>query len=57
MFQDGDVKTLASLITQIREDDQLRELLSQEGYQTASVGFSIENTLDGYEMLFRELQN
>jgi len=57
LFQDGDVKTLASHIKQIREDDQLHEKLSKEGYQTASVGFSIENTLDGYEKLFSELLN
>jgi len=55
LFQDGDVKSLASLIKQIREDEPLCELLSKEGYQTASLGFSIENTLDGYEKLFSEL--
>lgn len=55
LFQDGDMKTLALLIQQIREDDQLSEYLSQEGYQSASVDFSIENTLDGYEKLFKEL--
>jgi len=57
LFRDGDVKTLASHINLIREDEQLHDLLSKEGYETASVGFSIDNTLDGYEKLFSELLN
>jgi len=55
LFQDGDVKTLAALIEQIRVDSGFRHSLSEEGYQTASVDLSIGNTLDGYEKLFSEL--
>jgi glycosyltransferase involved in cell wall biosynthesis len=52
LFRDGDVKTLARLIEQIRDNDPLHELLVKEGYQTASVDLSMEHTLDGYEKLF-----
>ena len=54
-FQDGDIKQLASNIDRIRDDEALKSRLIKNAFQTASVDFSIENTLDGYENLFRSL--
>ncbi len=55
LFEDNDIEQLAENIIRIKEDNDLRFKLIANGYKTASIDFSIENTIDGYEQLFYDL--
>jgi len=55
LFEDGDIDGIANALDRIRKDQALRDQLISNGFITASVDFSIENTLNGYEELFQKL--
>ena len=55
LFEDGDIKTLAELITKVKENNHLAKSLSEGSKQTAHIDFSINRTIDNYEKLFLKL--
>lgn len=55
LFQDGDHRQLAGCITNVFFKPALRDQLINNGYQTASDGYSIEKTVTNYEKFFQEL--
>ncbi len=55
LFEDGDVEKLADEISSIREDDKLASRLSEASRKTAHEDFSIERTMDNYELFFQKL--
>ncbi|MEM1138114.1 MAG: glycosyltransferase family 4 protein [Bacteroidota bacterium] len=55
LFKDRDSKELAKKIEQLFQDSALREKLRNNGFETVSERFSIDNTLDRIENLFSSL--
>lgn len=55
LFDDGDIESLAEAISSIRNDKNLALRLSEASRKTAREDFSIERTMDNYEIFFRKL--
>lgn len=55
VFEDGDIKSLASQIERVKLDADLVAKFKQEGKKTALQKFSIENTINNYEYFFKSL--
>ncbi len=52
LFEDGDLKKLAGLISEIKDDQELALKLSQGSKKTAQVDFSIDRTVENYENFY-----
>ena len=55
LFEDGDLDQLARNIIDAFEQPTLRDLLVENGFKTASEGYSIEKTVSNYEHFFQQL--
>lgn len=55
LFDDGDIRELVNNIKLLMDDEPIREKLVEKARMTALKKFNINNTLDGYETLFRKL--
>jgi glycosyltransferase involved in cell wall biosynthesis len=55
LFQDGDIKELASAITKLYQNPAVRDTLATNGKQSAFVDFSLENTVKAYEEYFEHI--
>lgn len=55
LFEDGDTDQLAGQIKLLLNDQQLRQHLIENGYDTAFNQFTMEKTVKGYEDLFHRL--
>ncbi len=55
LFQEGNIKELASTITRLKENPKLRQALATQGKKTALVDFSLDNTVKGYEKYFEDI--
>jgi glycosyltransferase involved in cell wall biosynthesis len=55
LYPDGDIGALTHALTTLLENPALARRYAQEAFKTASVDFSIERTVDGYEKLFESL--
>lgn len=57
LFEDGDVKTMAEQIIMLKNDIGLYNKLAINGKKTATVDFSIENTVKNYRKYFNRILN
>jgi L-malate glycosyltransferase len=55
MFEDGNTDELASKVSLVLSDEDLRKKLIKNGKKTALEEYSIEKTIDRYELFFKEL--
>ncbi|MCC5930395.1 MAG: glycosyltransferase family 4 protein [Cyclobacteriaceae bacterium] len=54
-FKDGDLNELADKITKLKCNDDIRQQFILKGKETALKNFSIDNTVENHENLFRHL--
>ena len=55
LFEDGNIEQIADNILRLKNDPDLRQRLITGGNKSAYETFSIENTLDNYELYFQKL--
>lgn len=55
LFEDGDVEEIARLIQRVRDEENLRKNLTENGKVTALQKFNINNTISKYEEYFESL--
>ncbi|HHP7240905.1 MAG TPA: glycosyltransferase family 4 protein [Cyclobacteriaceae bacterium] len=55
LYEDGNIKQLASYIIRLLEDDKLRQKLIDNGYQRVTQDLNITHTVDNYESFFMEI--
>lgn len=55
LFDDNDIDTLAGQLKRVLTDSNLRSELTENGKETAFRKFSLERTIDNYEMFFESI--